>query len=231
MINGTEGALRIYDDPAHTLVLIRRDGSVENYDVDQIQTNDNQTKSGIIDLFVDCLNDPSHEGISAESVLPAMRAVFASMVSSERGPSGSTSERCGHEKAPSSRSTPTAIMVIPIEEAIAGIRRAGFHYIELTATKGWTEHVFPDMPFERLLRFRTSWRRRSSAPLHERTLQPHGPRTHPGLCEKHPACRVLWLRLYRLLHREAHLKDNAVADNRTVRKASARWCPIWSATG
>ena len=38
-----------------------------------------------------------------------------------------------------------------IEEAIAGIRRAGFHYIELTATKGWTEHVFPDMPFERLL--------------------------------------------------------------------------------
>ena len=31
-----------------------------------------------------------------------------------------------------------------IEEAIAGIRDAGFHYIELTATKGWTEHVFPD---------------------------------------------------------------------------------------
>ena len=85
VINGTEGALRLYDDPAHTLVLIRRDGSVENYDVDQIQTNDNQTKSGIIDLFVDCLNDPSHEGISAESVLPAMRAVFASIVSSETG--------------------------------------------------------------------------------------------------------------------------------------------------
>lgn len=85
VINGTEGALRIYDDPAHTLVLIRRDGSVENYDVDQIQTNDHQTKSGIIDLFVDCLNDPSHEGISAESVLPAMRAVFASIESSETG--------------------------------------------------------------------------------------------------------------------------------------------------
>ena len=36
-----------------------------------------------------------------------------------------------------------------IEEAVAGIRKAGFRYIELTATKGWTEHVFPDMPFER----------------------------------------------------------------------------------
>ena len=38
-----------------------------------------------------------------------------------------------------------------IEQAIDGIRRAGFRYVELTATKGWTEHVFPDMPFERLL--------------------------------------------------------------------------------
>ena len=30
----------------------------------------------------------------------------------------------------------------PIEDAIAGIKAAGFKYIELTATKGWTEHVF-----------------------------------------------------------------------------------------
>ena len=30
-----------------------------------------------------------------------------------------------------------------IEEAVAGIRKAGFRYIELTATKSWTEHVFP----------------------------------------------------------------------------------------
>ncbi|MBR0598382.1 sugar phosphate isomerase/epimerase family protein [Sinanaerobacter chloroacetimidivorans] len=34
-----------------------------------------------------------------------------------------------------------------IEEAIEGIGKAGFHYIELTATKGWTEHVFPTMSF------------------------------------------------------------------------------------
>lgn len=32
-----------------------------------------------------------------------------------------------------------------VEEAIDGISRAGFHYVEMTATKGWTEHVFPDM--------------------------------------------------------------------------------------
>ncbi|MBR1408989.1 MAG: sugar phosphate isomerase/epimerase [Clostridia bacterium] len=37
-----------------------------------------------------------------------------------------------------------------LDEAIEGIRDAGFHYIELTATKGWTEHVFPSMSFEKL---------------------------------------------------------------------------------
>lgn len=34
-----------------------------------------------------------------------------------------------------------------IEEALEGISRAGFRYVELTATKGWTEHVFPTMSF------------------------------------------------------------------------------------
>ena len=28
-----------------------------------------------------------------------------------------------------------------IDEALEGIAAAGFHYVELTATKGWTEHV------------------------------------------------------------------------------------------
>ena len=55
------------------------------FDVEQIQTNDNQTKSGIIDLWVDCLMEGKESPISGESVLSAMRAVFASMESSETG--------------------------------------------------------------------------------------------------------------------------------------------------
>ena len=39
-----------------------------------------------------------------------------------------------------------------IEEAIAGIQAAGFKYVELTAMKGWVEHVFPDHSFEQLLK-------------------------------------------------------------------------------
>ena len=53
-----------------------------------------------------------------------------------------------------------------IEQAIDGIAAAGFRYIELTATKGWTEHVFPDQSFERL----GQGRKGPHPLLHERPL-------------------------------------------------------------
>lgn len=41
-----------------------------------------------------------------------------------------------------------------LEEALHGIHNAGFRYVELTATKGWTEHVFPDQSFAQLCQAR-----------------------------------------------------------------------------
>ena len=85
VLYGTDGVLRIYDDPAHSLVLKLRGGGTEYFDLDAIQTNDAQTKSDVIDLFIDHLLDPRKPCISAESVLTAMRAVFAAVESSEKG--------------------------------------------------------------------------------------------------------------------------------------------------
>ena len=85
VLYGTKGEMRIYDDPAHSIVVKRIGGEVKTYDVEQIQTNDNQTKSGVIDLWVDCLVNHREPEISGEAVLSAMRAVFASMESSETG--------------------------------------------------------------------------------------------------------------------------------------------------
>ena len=85
VIYGTEGEMRIYDDPAHSIVLKKKGEEPKYFDVEQIQTNDNQTKSGVIDLWVDCLLENKESPISGESVLSAMRAVFASMESSEKG--------------------------------------------------------------------------------------------------------------------------------------------------
>ncbi|MBD5549742.1 MAG: Gfo/Idh/MocA family oxidoreductase [Lachnospiraceae bacterium] len=85
VLYGTEGELHIYDDPVHSIVLKKPGQEPKYFDVEQIQTNDNQTRSGVIDLWVDCLRDNREPEISGESVLSAMRAVFASVRSSETG--------------------------------------------------------------------------------------------------------------------------------------------------
>ena len=85
VLYGTRGIMRIYDDPAHSIVVDLPDGSKKFYDVDTIQTNDNQPKSGIIDLWMESLVENKAPEISGESALAAMRAVFASIRSSETG--------------------------------------------------------------------------------------------------------------------------------------------------
>ena len=85
VIYGTEGELRLYDHPTYSVRQINKDGTRIDYQIDQIQTNDNQTASGIIDLFVDCLVEKKEPEISGANVLHAMKAVFASIESSAKG--------------------------------------------------------------------------------------------------------------------------------------------------
>lgn len=85
IIYGTKGIMKIYADPNHSIVLIDKDGKETYFDTDQIQTNDNQTDSGVIDLFIEGLTGQKEGVISGESVLSAMQAVFASLISSETG--------------------------------------------------------------------------------------------------------------------------------------------------
>lgn len=85
VIYGTKGIMRIYDDPAYSIKVFTREGETILFDIDKIQTNDKQTKSGVIDLFVDCLVNNREPEISAAEVLKSMRVVFASIESSETG--------------------------------------------------------------------------------------------------------------------------------------------------
>lgn len=85
VLYGTKGIMKIYDDPAHSIVVTLADGTREMYDVEQIQTNDNQTKSGVIDAWIDCLKNRTAPAVTGEDALYAMRAVFASLRSSELG--------------------------------------------------------------------------------------------------------------------------------------------------
>lgn len=85
ILYGTKGMMRIYDDPVYSITVTTASGENIYYQIDKIQTNDNQTKSGVIDEFVDCLVNNKAPVISGESVLTAMRAVFASIQSSQTG--------------------------------------------------------------------------------------------------------------------------------------------------
>lgn len=85
VLYGTKGIMRIYDDPSYSVQVIGADGEKVYYELDRIQTNDNQTKSGVIDLFVESLVKDTPPEISGESVLSAMKAVFGSIESSETG--------------------------------------------------------------------------------------------------------------------------------------------------
>ena len=85
VLYGTEGVLRLYSDPQHSVILELKDGSVEFFDVDQIQTNDNQTKSGVIDSWIDSLVNEREPAVTGKDVLAAMKAVFGAIESSKTG--------------------------------------------------------------------------------------------------------------------------------------------------
>lgn len=85
IIYGTNGVMRIYDDKDYSIVIEGRDGTKTCYQIDQIQTNDNQTKSGVIDQWVESLKNNEPPAISGEEALYAMKAIFAALESSSTG--------------------------------------------------------------------------------------------------------------------------------------------------
>jgi predicted dehydrogenase len=85
ILYGTKGIMRIYDDPVYSIKVTTRTGENILFEIDQIQTNDNQTKSGVIDAFVDCLVKNQAPEISGAEALKTMRVIFASIESSQTG--------------------------------------------------------------------------------------------------------------------------------------------------
>ena len=83
VLYGTDGVLYIYDHPEYSIRLVRKNGEQALYALDHIQTNDHQTKSGVIDLWISCIEHNTPPEISGEDALHAMKAVFAALRSAE----------------------------------------------------------------------------------------------------------------------------------------------------
>lgn len=85
VLYGSDGILYIYCDPRYPLVLEKKNGEKLYYEMEQMQTNDNQTKSGVIDAWVDSILEKKKPEVSGEDALNTMRAVFAAVRSASGG--------------------------------------------------------------------------------------------------------------------------------------------------
>lgn len=70
-----KGIIRIYDDPKYQIKIIYEDGKMEELEVEAIQTNDNQTKTGVIDAFVNTILRNEESPVTAEDGLISIKVV------------------------------------------------------------------------------------------------------------------------------------------------------------
>ena len=83
VLYGTNGVMRIYDDPVSPLIIEHKDGNRTVRQTEKIATNETQTKSGVIDSWIRSLTTGNQPEIPAEESLYAMKVVFASFASTE----------------------------------------------------------------------------------------------------------------------------------------------------
>lgn len=84
ILYGTKGIMKIYDEPAFSIKVIKKDGEQIFYKMDDIQTNDNQNKSYVIDSFVEAICNGKQPESNGESALETMKVIFANLESAQK---------------------------------------------------------------------------------------------------------------------------------------------------
>jgi len=97
-IYGSEGILYIYDDPEYPLKIVKKDQEILTFDVGEIQTNENQTGSGVMDVFIEGIRSGEETILSGDVILSAMRAVFACEESFDEGKTITIEENGGNKQ-------------------------------------------------------------------------------------------------------------------------------------
>ncbi|WP_099353683.1 Gfo/Idh/MocA family protein [Fredinandcohnia onubensis] len=69
------GILKIYHDPNAPLIIEKRDGAIKRYELESIQTNDNQTNSGVIDAFINSIIHDVEPPVTGEQAVASLRVV------------------------------------------------------------------------------------------------------------------------------------------------------------
>jgi UDP-N-acetylglucosamine 3-dehydrogenase len=85
IIFGEKATLRLEDDPNYSLIVQYANGEMVNYQLGQIQSNDEggQTNTHVIDTFIDCIVNNKEPLINGEEGLKSLEVILAAMESSE----------------------------------------------------------------------------------------------------------------------------------------------------
>ena len=86
------GVMKIGTDPDDQVIVELRNGSIEKYSVGAIATNEKQTTSNVIDVFVDCILSKTPPSISGEEGLRSLKVILAAFESQASGKIISLSE-------------------------------------------------------------------------------------------------------------------------------------------
>ncbi|WP_075980188.1 Gfo/Idh/MocA family protein [Bacillus massilinigeriensis] len=70
-----KGVIKIYHDPKSQLVIEMKDGSIVKYELEPIQTNDSQTSTGVIDLFIESIIEDKEPLVTGQQALAAIRVI------------------------------------------------------------------------------------------------------------------------------------------------------------
>ena len=77
------GMIKIYSDPTYQIVVITEKGERILYQLEEIQTNEAQTNTGVIDAFVDSVRLDQEPPVSGEDALSSLKVVLAMFESAE----------------------------------------------------------------------------------------------------------------------------------------------------
>ncbi|NLK69664.1 MAG: Gfo/Idh/MocA family oxidoreductase [Clostridiaceae bacterium] len=83
----TNGIMKIYDNPEFPIEVKKINGEKVYYKVGRIQTNQDQSSSGVIDMFIEGINSGKEPEINGEEGLAALRIVLACLESAKTGKS------------------------------------------------------------------------------------------------------------------------------------------------
>lgn len=70
-----KGIIKIYHHPENQLIIEMKDGGVVKYELEPIQTNENQTNTGVIDSFIDCIIHDKQPMVTGEQALVTLKII------------------------------------------------------------------------------------------------------------------------------------------------------------